>query len=825
MPVAATEGGDAATFPLHGFVQATPGQSSVTVTVGYEAPSGSSIRRLRIVLIGPGLSMQLFEAADAGQRVDWFGEASNLSSGTYTIRIEADVEQNGHLTSGVVERAVAVRPVSEPRISLARPERRPPEFPGVAGSSTRRLTSAESVTDGDIGTSVIEPVPRSAEVVVYGGSPSGVMAAVAAARTGASVILIESTGHVGGMMANGLTATDYGHPQTIGGITDEFFDRIEAFEGSAYGRWRFQPSSAEAILLTMLSQAGVALVVGEPLRETNGVEMDGTTIRRIHTTGRTIEGGIFIDASYEGDLMALAGVSHRTGRESSAEYGEMRAGVGVSASVFSVPVGLDAAVPLAAPTGSVGSGDNRIQYSNFRLCFSKDVANQVPFEAPANYDPSDYDLAAAYIASRVSRGHTPDITWFLWPVATTNGKFDVNNNGPVSIGIHGLNTEYPNGSYEKREEIAADLERYTRGFLHFLHSDSRVPSLIRSQMAAYGLCADEFVDNGNWPRLFYLREGRRMVGRHVVDERDVLVERVKPDTIAIASYAFDSHHISRWIDANRQLRLEGGFWSGRAAATRWSIPYRSLTPSADEATNLLVSVTASATHVADASLRMEPQYMLMGEAAGTAAAIASAGFGTQGQASMAVQEVPVESLRAALRSRGSIVDNYIFWDVVSTPFRGDIERTFLHGVTFGCSPLNFCPALATTREVMAAWLANALELPRATSDYFTDDETSPYEDAINRIAAAGITAGCSATTFCPTGSVTRGQMAAFLTRAFRLPWTARDYFTDDETSIFEGDINRLALSGITAGCGRMRFCPAGIVSREQMAAFLWRAVR
>lgn len=316
-----------------------------------------------------------------------------------------------------------------------------------------------------------------------------------------------------------------------------------------------------------------------------------------------------------------------------------------------------------------------------------------------------------------------------------------------------------------------------------------------------------------------------MVGRHVVDERDVLVERVKPDTIAIASYAFDSHHISRWIDANRQLRLEGGFWSGRAAATRWSIPYRSLTPSADEATNLLVSVTASATHVADASLRMEPQYMLMGEAAGTAAAMASAGFGTQGQASMAVQEVPVESLRAALRSRGSIVDNYIFWDVVSTPFRGDIERTFLHGVTFGCSPINFCPALATTREVMAAWLANALELPRATSDYFTDDETSPHEDAINRIAAAGITAGCSATTFCPTGSVTRGQMAAFLTRAFRLPWTARDYFTDDETSIFEGDINRLALSGITAGCGRMRFCPAGIVSREQMAAFLWRAVR
>jgi hypothetical protein len=603
----------------------------------------------------------------------------------------------------------------------------------------------------------------------------------------------------------------------IGGITDEFFDRMQAYEGSAYGRWRFQPSSAETIFRDMLDEAGVTVITGEPLRESNGVERDGTTIAAIHTTaGRRVAGTTFVDASYEGDLMADAGVTYRVGREPMSAHAERRAGVGPQVGVFTVPSGVEPRVPLAAP-GPLGSGDDRIQVSNYRLCFTTNPANRVPFDMPEGYDAADYDLPAAYLAWRTARGHVPDLTWFLWPVATTNGKFDVNNNGSVSIGLHGLNTAYPDGSPATRAAIAAELRSYTQGFLYFLANDPRVPQTIRTQMSAYGLCGDEWVDNANWPELFYLREGRRMVGEYVFTERDIEVDRTKTDGIAIGSYAFDSHHVSRWMDGNRTLKVEGGFWSGRENATRWSIPYRMLLPKRAESRNLIVSVAVSATHVAHAAVRMEPQYMLMGEAAGAAAAIAATA-----PSAMAVHDVPRIQLQTVLRNRGSVIDNAIFWDSRTSPFRGDIERTFLRGITTGCSPLNFCPLHATARETMAVWLVNALGLPPTSVDHFTDDEASPYEDDINRLASARITAGCGNGKFCPGGSVTRGQMSAFLSRAFSLPYTSRDYFTDDETNEFEGNINRLAASGITAGCGGTRFCPMNVVTREQMAAFLRR---
>ena len=647
------------------------------------------------------------------------------------------------------------------------------------------------------------------------------MAAVSASSPGSHVVVVEPSEHVGGMMSNGLTATDYGHTAMLGGHTRKFFDRMQAAEGSAYGRYRFQPSTAERVFEAMLANSGVEVVKGDPLAESGGVIKDGQRIQAIRlASGRILSARVFVDASYEGDLMAQAGVSYRIGREPVGEYKESFAGVRAAATVFTVPTSIDPAVPLAAP-GPSGTGDNRIQNSNYRLCFSTSAANKVPFTAPSGYDPTTYDLVAAYIASRVAQGHTPTLTWFLWPVALPNNKFDVNNNGLVSIGVMGLNTEYPDGGYAERDDIAAWLQGYTAGFLYFLRNDQRVPAAIRTQMAAYGLCKDEFVDNGNWPRMIYLREGRRMVGRYVLTQRDVQVARTKTDTIAIASYAFDSHHISRWMDGSRRLRVEGGFWNGREQATRWSIPYRSLTPNESEVTNLLVSVTASATHVAFAALRLEPQYMLMGEAAGAAASMAAR---TATQGSIPVQSVDVNALRNRLRNQGAVVDNFLFWDIASSPFRREIERTFLDGVTFGCSAIYYCPSSATTREVMAGFLARALSLPPATRDYFRDDESSVHEDSINRIAAAGITGGCATGRFCPTGTVTRGQMAAFLVRSFHLPLTSRDYFTDDETSIFEGEINRLAASGITAGCGGTKFCPNNLVSREQMAAFLWRAL-
>ncbi|MGI8929367.1 MAG: FAD-dependent oxidoreductase [Candidatus Limnocylindrales bacterium] len=793
-------------LPITGTTTVAAVDSTVSIDLAYE--STAPITAFRVSLAGPSFDGILFESTDAPNELTWSGSQGDLAAGNYTVTVWAEIERDGSRTSGSTTRTVrvgAATALPQPVGGTTAVPGPPPAYQEPAG-----LEPA-----GDI----------SADIVVYGATPSGVMAAVSASRPGVDVVLIEPTGHAGGMMSNGLTATDYGHTAMLGGRTKEFFDRTQAAEGSLYGRYRFQPSTAERVFDQMLADAGVRVFTLEQLAEGNAaVTKNGTRIVDIQMqSGRRFSARVFVDASYEGDLMARAGASYRLGRESTAEYGEAFAGVRSAVTVFSVPPGIDPGVPLAAP-GGLGSGDDRIQNSNYRLCFSTNPENQVPFTKPANYDPATYDLPAAYIASRVAVGYAPTLTWFLWPVALPNNKFDVNNNGPVSIGIMGLNTGYPDGSLETRSALAAQLREYTAGFLHFLAQDDRVPVEIRNQMAAYGLCRDEFADNENWPRMLYLREGRRMIGTYVLTERDVQVSRTKSDTIAVASYAFDSHHISRWIDGSGRLRVEGGFWNGRANATRWSIPYRSLTPQADKVTNLLVSVTASATHVAFAALRLEPQYMLMGEAAGTAAFLAAWSQTSTGDP-LPVQKVDVTRLRELLRQQGSVVDNHLFWDIASSPFRGDIEATFLRDVTFGCSAIYYCPSSPTTREVMAGFLANALALPPTTRDYFTDDEGSPHEDSINRVAEAGVTAGCGAGKFCPLGTVARGQMAAFMVRAFELRYTPRDYFTDDETNMFEGDINRLAFSGITAGCGGTRFCPDNIVSREQMAAFLWRAIR
>jgi len=663
-----------------------------------------------------------------------------------------------------------------------------------------------------------DAAPAHADVVVYGATPSGVLAATTAARAGAGVLLIEPSAHVGGIVSNGLTATDYGTTSTIGGYTREFFDRVQALEGSPAGRYRFQPSTAETVYNDMLASAGVAVLLGERLHEGQGVVKQGPRIVSIKMeSGTVVTGDVFIDASYEGDLMAAAGVSYRIGRESRDEFGESLAGIRPASGVFTPPAGTQLGFPTSPPAGPVGAADDRVQVANYRLCFST-AAGRVPFRAPEDYDPATYDIIAAYISSRVGAGQTPLVTWFLWPVALPSSKFDVNNNSALGIGLYGANYAYPDGTYAERAAIAAQTRAYTEGFLYFLSNDPRVPSTLRAAMNRYGLCADEFVDNDNWPRLIYQREGRRMVGGYMLTQRDVEVTRTKPDTIAIASYPLDTHHVSRWAHSSRQVRVEGGFWTARANATRWSIPYRSLTPSPTEATNLLVSVAASATHVAWGSLRMEPQFMMMGEAAGQAAAI-SAAPATPTQ----VQSVHVPTLQAALRGHGAVIDNPLFTDIATSAFRGDIEATFKAGMVIGCSSTRYCPTTAMSREVMAAFLHRTLNLPPATRDHFTDDSASPHHDSINRLAEAGLTGGCAAGRFCPTATMTRGQMAAFLVRSFKLPTTTRDFFTDDAKSIFRHDINRLAASGVTAGCGGGRFCPNRTVTRGEMAAFLLRA--
>ena len=294
-------------------------------------------------------------------------------------------------------------------------------------------------------------------------------------------------------------------------------------------------------------------------------------------------------------------------------------------------------------------------------------------------------------------------------------------------------------------------------------TDPRVPAEIQAAFEPFGLCADEFTDNGNWPRRLYLREGRRMVGEQVVTQHDVAAIKSKPDLIGLASYRMDSHRVSRWID-DGTLFVEGELNS--LAPSRWAIPYGSLVPDPDEVTNLLVPVAASASHVAYASLRMEPQFMIMGQAAGTAAAMAA-------ESGIAVQDVPIGALQAILRATGAVLDDP--GDIGSSTFYDEIAWAYREGIIGFCgAPGQFCPKATVTRQMMAAFLSRALDLPPATQDYFTDDETSSMEGSINRVAEAGIAFGCTTTTFCPTRPVTRAQMASFIVRAFDVPPATAD---------------------------------------------------
>jgi hypothetical protein len=613
------------------------------------------------------------------------------------------------------------------------------------------------------------------------------------------------------MMTSGLSWTDRGDPTVIGGFADEFFDRIQTAEGSLRGRFAFEPSVAEAVFDHMLDEAGVELMLDERLADVAPVGMTGSRITAITLqSGEVISAEVFIDASYEADLMAAAGVSHRIGREAVTEYGEPLAGVAETEVAMTVPPGMDPGFPLAAP-GPLGSSDDRIMASNFRLCLSTDPDNQVPFVAPPGYDPSRWDIVVEYMDQRIALGDTPELDWAFHVDRLVRGKWDLNSVGPLSVGLPGANYDYPDARQAEREAIVAYHREHQQGFLHFLANDARVPQAIRTEVAAFGLCADEFVDTDNWPPLLYLREGRRMVGETVVTQHDTRGVRSKPDIIGLASYRVDSHRVSRWIDGG-QLLLEGKIET--PAPLSWAIPYASLVPQASEASNLLVPVAASASHVAWTSLRMEPQFMIMGQAAGTAAAMAIA-------SGVAVQDVPIGQLQASLRADGALIDDP--GDIGGSSFYEEIRWAYLEGIIGHCTaPGFFCPNQAVTRGMMAAFLVRALDLPSATQDYFTDDNGLTFESSINRLAEAGLTSGCTPTTFCPTRAVTRAQMASFLDRAYDFPATPADHFTDDDGLTFEGAINRLAEAGIATGCAPALFCPSNPVTRGQLMAFLYR---
>jgi len=495
---------------------------------------------------------------------------------------------------------------------------------------------------------------KSFDLVVYGGTAGGVMTAVSGARSGLSVALLEPGRHIGGMVSGGLSHTDVGRREVIGGAALEFYWRA----GTHYGlpqylqdfAWYVEPKVAEQIFRDMLKEAGVTVLLDHRLREKTGVQKSNGVLETIAMeNGESFAAKVFADCTYEGDLMAQAGVSFTWGRERGAQYGESLAGVRSETPkhqflVDLSPYGADhKLLPEigAGPAGEPGAADRKVQAYNFRLILSRDPANQVPYPQPEHYDPARFELLARLLAA------TPlkfgDVT-SIGPIP--NQKADFNNNGPFSTDYIGHSWDYPNASYQRRGEIWRDHEEYTKGFFWFLAHDPRVPPALRKEANQWGLAADEFTGNHNWPHQLYIREARRMVGEYVMTQRDIQTDLAKPDAIGMGSYNSDSHNVQRIVNAAGFVRNEGDM---QVAVKPYQIPYRVLLPRRAEASNLLVPVCFSASHVAYSTLRMEPQYMIMGHAAGVAAAMAI-------RKGVAVQDVDTAALTQTLVSQGAVLE-------------------------------------------------------------------------------------------------------------------------------------------------------------------------
>ena len=459
------------------------------------------------------------------------------------------------------------------------------------------------------------------DVVVYGGTSGGVVAAVQSARMGKTVILIEPGRHLGGLTSGGLSMTDTGNKEVIGGLAREFYQRIRKFYAddaawrwekradykpfgeNADALWRFEPHVAERVFEEMLDAARVTTVKGERLDLKGGVMKSGAAITSIRMeSGRMFRGKRFIDATYEGDLMALAGVSNHVGREANSAYGETLNGVQTARATkhqfdadvdpFVVPgdpkSGLLFGVQ-AGPPGVDGEGDRRVQAYNFRLALTDVPENRVPFPKPAGYDPSRYELLRRYIA----KGFDGKLQLYhLMP----NRKTDTNNDGAFSSDFIGANYEYPEGDYGTRERIVREHEDYQKGWLYFLTNDPGVPETIRRKFGRWGLAKDEFADNGNWPHQIYVREARRMISDWVHTEHDCRRARETPQPVGMGSYNMDSHNVQRYVDVRGFARNEGDIQESPGGP--YPISYLSIRPRRSECTNLLVPVCCSSSHIA-----------------------------------------------------------------------------------------------------------------------------------------------------------------------------------------------------------------------------------
>lgn len=507
------------------------------------------------------------------------------------------------------------------------------------------------------------PAPGFAvDVVVYGGTAAGVGAAVQASRMGRSVLLVAPELHVGGMAVEGLGSADinnhwFQNDTAVGGIAREFYERLGRKYGAPGPVYRYESRVAEAVFDDLLREARVPVRRGVRLREPlrTAVEWDPASRRIasiIAASGERFEGTMFIDATIEGDLLAAAGVSTTTGREANAQYGETKNGIRPETTHAQFRVRVDpyripgdpksGLIPTIQdePFGQPGGGDGNIQAFCFRLCLTRNPDNRIPIAKPDGFDRSQYEIYFRYVRAGGK----------LWTPGARlpNGKTDLGSWHDLSANLYGMNREWPNGDLRTRERIYREHRQFTHGLLWLLANDSEMPEALRAAWRDWGLCKDEFTDNGGWPRQLYVRDGRRMVSDYVITEHHT--RRINPtpvaDPVAVAFWPTDTHSV-------RRIVRDGAAWNEGFVFddNNWGpfgIGYRSMTPRRAEALNLLTPTALSSTHVAYGAIRLEQTFLSLGQAAGTAAAIALSN-GT------AIQDVEYSALRERLIRDGQVV--------------------------------------------------------------------------------------------------------------------------------------------------------------------------
>ncbi len=524
------------------------------------------------------------------------------------------------------------------------------------------------------------------DVCVFGATSGGIAAALQAARMGKSVVIAEPGKFIGGLTTGGLGATDIGNKAAIGGIAREFYQRVarhyaqdsawtsekreEYFARRGGGQtkasnltgadatmWTFEPHVADEILSAMLREAKVQVYFDQRIEF---VRKDAARIlEMVVENANTYRAKMFIDATYEGDLMAKADVTFHVGRESNREYDETLNGLRGETPKHQFTVAVDPYLKPGRPEsgllpfiqgvfagagkngsdpaeeelaltsdgspkkfpirGKPGDGDRRVQTYNYRLCFTTNAANRLPVLPPVGYDPAKFELLARYLEALVAAGKKPKLAEFWNPIWLPNHKTDINNNGGFSTDFIGANWEYPEADYKTRERIAREHEDYTRGFITFLATSPRVPENLRNEMQTWGPCKDEFNTTDGWPNQLYVREARRMISDYVMTESHCRGTQRADDSIALAAYNMDSHNVQRYA-RNGRAENEGDVQV--PPMNPYPISYRSLVPKRSEAENLLVPVCLSASHIAYGSIRMEPVFMILGQSAATAACLA-----------------------------------------------------------------------------------------------------------------------------------------------------------------------------------------------------------